>query len=320
MPNPLAAISTAFTAKGAIDSNKARKKASADQKRMEYASQEELKFAQEQYKDYRQNYLPYEIAGMSDEERYRQADRQYYMDKYRPLEKGLITEAGLDDREKYKTGLGLAKVDEQYMLPREREIQRLQAGQIDPGSQASIQSLLSMRGNQAGSRALQIGAERLGEEERQFNIKSQALGLGSGLRRSPTPQSSLSPSSVGNLYSAAARGAGSASRASLAYSQQLAKNTGNLAKNVTSMFLNQPAGGDIQGGGYVAPTPYHGFNEMSFEHGGEVMPKVNMQQGDYVVPADVVDSVGEEFLDKLVNMVNGDVDEKSKYALSTESI
>ncbi len=291
MPEALTAIGVAFAAKGAVDANRARKRAKAYNAIQQFASREELNLAREQYKRYREKYLPYEVESLKDAEKYRKQDRKFYEEKYRPIERGLVQDVSRDDRTKFSEGLATFGVDQDYVRPREDVALGLQSRQIAPDSGAYKNRLTSLDIAQASDRAGQLGLANLKEQERQFNNQMQALGRGDAALNTPVNvRTGLNAALPGQMYNLASRIAGTGGRAQLAYSNQLAQNLGNMTKNLTSLYQNYAAGAATGVGG-----------SLGFAHGGEV----NMQSGDYVLPADVVDKVSEKFLDNIVERVTG---------------
>jgi len=303
MPSALGAISAGSGLLSANKASKAQKKADANLAKQKAISLEEIKLARDQWEDFKTYIKPLVMENMQDDKTYRKEDRDFYTQYFRPEEIGLVEEATTDNRSNYMTGLAAERVDRDFDKARDAADQNLMKAQVDPSSGRSLETQHALDYDQGNQRALAIDQERLGERDRQFKRQATVSGIGDRLRRPPiNANSPVNPGQISSLYNKAGQQYGQ----NAAYQQNIANSyansAGNAARAGMNLFLK----------GYSGSGSGAGMGGTNFNDGGMVdaaqaptapqsqNPNIEMQDGQFVIPADVVKALGIEYFDKMV--------------------
>lgn len=325
MPEPFTAIAAIGAVAGGISaSNQAKKQQKAARANFEQQaaiSDEQLKLAKEQYADYLKIYQPIILDSLGDDSKYRKEDRAFYLENYRPLEVDLVEDSLNDDRENYMTGEALSRVDQSAEIGRDSLNRNLQGDSIDPSSGRSILMNQDLNYEQANNRGIGVNNARLGERDRVFSKQAGILGKGAGLQRPPINTNiPLDPNSIVSSFGNAAQQAGANANTNLALANNYNNLSGQYGQAGANLFLRGLKYNGTSGGGAPIPTIGGGFAD-----GGPVSdgandsqvitandPQVLMENGDYIIPEDVVKIKGSDFFDGLVFKVLGDSSDSSE--------
>lgn len=234
----------------------------------------------------------------------------YYKSNYQPLEQGVIADAqtaGSPELQEAAAGRAVADVRQQYGISRDMANRGLQRYGLDPSDPTYQSMLLDSNLNEAATSAGSANLARENERNLGYTKKIQALSLGKGL---PTEASANMRGASAGLGNVAAGYGG-------IYKQDM-----NNIYNTSSALAQMPWGkifpktpavdpGTMPTSG-IAPNQQPGFNaydQAGYREGGIVRGKgtgtsdsnvIRASKGEFVVPAEVVRSMGTDFFNDLL--------------------
>ncbi len=309
---------------------------------------EQLDWAREQDENNRallQEVLDIQLPAMREQMDQAQSDRSRYETLFRPMEDAFQQEAenyDTPERREAERGKALADVNTQFDAQRQNALKRLESYGVDPSQTRNAALDVGVRTAQAAAMAgAASGADKRVEDTGRA-LRSDAINMGRGAL-----------SNAAGFYGAAV-GAGSAAQggalnttntgagalqSSLGFSGQALQGYNQSANIQNSGFQNEmqnyqagqdqtmgmlSAAGGMAGmfmadGGEVAPMPYQGEGDVDTGMGDgsgvdDNVPAV-LSDGEYVIPADVVQKKGEEFFDKLIEKYHTPATEQRRGAI-----
>ncbi len=264
-------------------------------------------------------------------------DRARYETQFQPLEDNLINEFQNYDspeRQQMERGRALADVNQSFDAQRQNALQRLESYGVDPSQTRNAALDLGVRAQQAAAQATAATNASRNVENTGRALRAEAINIGKGMPSQVAASYGQSiqagNSATGNANATTGAGA-SALTSGLGFSGQALQGYGQGANIQNSGFQNQMAVANLQqqqsqaamqGIGSIA-----GMAAMFMREGGHVPRRsalpfkkdgpVNqgpsdgtgiddqvpamLSRGEFVIPADVVEALGTQHFQKLLD-------------------
>jgi hypothetical protein len=282
--------------------------------------------------------LDIQLPAMREQFEQAQSDRERYETLFRPMEDAFVQEAqeyDTPERRAEAQARAVADVSTQFDAQRQNALQRLERYGVDPSQTRNAALDVGVRTAQAAASAGAAGGARRQVEDTGRALRSDAINLGRGALSNAAGFYGASVGAGGAAQQGALQTTqtGAAARTSgLGHGQLAMQGYGQGANIMTQGYGNQMAGwnaqqqqtaGMLQGigsiagaamaikdGGYIEGE-YEDVTNRAIDPEGDVegpgdgsgiddQIPAYLSDGEYVIPADVVQAKGEEFFDKLL--------------------
>lgn len=316
-------------------------------------AREQLAWAREQdtmNRDLLNQVLDIQLPAMREQFQQAQSDRERYQTQFRPLEDAFVQEAqeyDTPERRAMERSRAMADVSTQFDAQRRNALQRLESYGVDPSQTRNAALDIGVRTAQAAAAAgAATNADRRVEDTGRA-LRSDAINLGRGALSNAAgfygQSVGAGSAAQGNALNTTQAGAG-ATQSALGFSGQALQGYGQQANIMNQGYQNQFQGWNAQqqmlAGAFQGLGALGGMMVPGMADGGEVDPMTGefmqdgpvatgmgdgsgvddtvpamLSDGEYVIPADVVQAKGTEFFDKLVERYHTPAAQQKRQAI-----
>ncbi len=262
-------------------------------------TKQSVQFGKQQYEDFKKYVEPYIFEGIKDDRRFRQGDRKFFEEVYRPLENQILSRLGYSQpgaagtlapsgsatpggkTTEYQQPVGLSStpipqtfeerarnkaindVNNQFNVLYGAQNRRLQSYGLDPSKALSSNTMRRMQIGREASKSLNANAAYYNNQDLIRNMRNSVLGRAPGYMRAPiSTKSPITPNNIGTMYAQGAYNAQQALNSQRALQMQNAIGYGKLAYGATNLWLNRNR--------TQTPAQPFGSSGVYYAHGGPV--------------------------------------------------